>query len=374
MLDRKFEWEQFKTRTNISGKSRGSNMVGVDDALKTYWDAVHGALTPQQQLYAAFDLMKACNSWLKLKKDKAREVKQKQHFKTRWDDIKALANAAFVESHRLSALYASNLRQGELDFERKKLRSATAAPKTTKALDGGYGNERKMWVDSKKTANPISATTLHEAINTLTDDMSIAYDGKLAALYGGNKVLTKNFDQMKVKDWQSIDDIMQKMEAKQGRMARHVAFLKKADRINYMAIVQAGKLVKNNGTNWNTGAWDLPYAMDEYGNVFIGEAAIATPSDRLNHSSLLAGKAVLCAGTLQINNGVLRTFNNNSGHYKPTGTHVYEALLALQDEHADLSQTVVTIKTSEIHGFGNLTVDEVIRAQGVFAPNHPKAY
>jgi len=144
--------------------------------------------------------------------------------------------------------------------------------------------------------------------------------------------------------------------------------------LQYMAMVVGGKLVKSTGAFWDTGTWDTAYAMDEYGNLFIGETSIATRTDRLNHSTMLAGKDVLCAGTVKIAAGQLMTFNNNSGHYKPTGVNVYEALLALQDEHVDLSQTVVTIKTSETHGFGNLTVNEVIAAQGVFALPHPKAY
>jgi hypothetical protein len=141
-----------------------------------------------------------------------------------------------------------------------------------------------------------------------------------------------------------------------------------------MAMVVGGKLVKSTGAFWDTGGWDTAYAMDEYGNIFIGDDTIATRTDRLNHSTMLAGKAVLCAGTMKITAGQLLTFNNNSGHYKPTGVNVYEALLAMQDEHVDLTRTVVTIKTSDQHGFGNLTVDEVIQAQGVFTHPHPKAY
>ncbi len=375
MLDKQFEWAQFKDATNIKGKSRGSNMRDVDDALKMYWDAVRNSPTAQGQLLAAFGLLKACNSWLKGKKDKALGGQGKTHFKTRWDAVKALATAAFIECQKMSAIYSTSVEQSALDYERKKLRSASSQPKTTKGLDGGYSRERDQWVASKKQSNPISGTTLHEVVNMLTDDTSIAYDHGAAQKYGGSKVLGKNFDQMTIKDWQAIEGIMRKLEQDGGgAIKKHVAFLKKADRLQWMAMVSHGKLIKSNGAAWDTGGWDTPYAMDEYGNMFIGDDAIVTISDRLNHSSMLAGKDVLCAGTVKIDQGQLKTFNNNSGHYKPTGANVYAALLALQDEHVDLSQTKVTIKTSEQHGFGDLTVAQVVQSQGLFPTNHPSAY
>lgn len=296
------------------------------------------------------------------------------HSKWGWDAVKDLANAAFIETTQAMNMFNSNLSTSALEYERKKLRSAGTAARPTQGLSGGYKVEREIYLGAKKKANPVSGTTLHEAINALTDPNSISYDAKLAQELGGNKVLSKNFDAMTAKDWQTIEGIMQKMEKTQGTMKRHVLFLKKSERLAFMAIVQNGKLCKSDGTFWDTGAWDEPFAMDEYGNLFIGQGAVLPTTARLNHSSLLAGKDVLCAGTLQIQGGVLKKFNNNSGHYKPTGTHVYQGLLALQDEHVDLSQTVVTIMVSEAHGFGNLTVAQVMAAQGQFAQPHANYY
>lgn len=123
-----------------------------------------------------------------------------------------------------------------------------------------------------------------------------------------------------------------------GAPTRHVALLDKADRLQHMAVVDQGRLKRSNGTLCDTGTWDEPYAMGLYGNLFIGvAAAIVTPTARLNHSSLLAGKGVMCAGTLRVQGGILKKFNNNSGHYRPSGVNVYQRLLALRDEHVDLS-------------------------------------
>jgi len=259
-----------------------------------------------------------------------------------------------------------------MDYERKKLRSMSQPRRDVKQLDGGYARERDLWLKSNKQVSPISGTTLHEAVNALTDQDSIAYDEPAARQYGRNKSVKKSFDKMTIKDWQVIEGLMAKLSAPPSKT--HVAFLRKSARIAHMAMVSKGLLVKNDGTAWDTGTWDLPFAQDEYGSLFIGEDSIVTATERLNHSSLLAGKGVLCAGTLRISAGRLTRFNNNSGHYKPTGEHVYLGLLALQDEHADLSQTAVTIKINDEHGFGDLTVHEVIAAQGVFTQPHPNYY
>lgn len=369
MLALKYKLDAFKDRTNIKGHSRGKNMQGVDNALEAYWGS--GTQGPAAEIQALFDILKACNSWLKLKKDK-NDKGGKSHFQTRWDEVKDLANAAFVECQQMLQVFASNLSAGQIDYERKKLRSMSQPRREVKQLDGGYSRERDLWLKSKKQASPISGTTLHEAVNALTDQDSIAYDDAAARKYGGNRSVNKSFDKMTIKDWQAIEGLMAKLSSPPSKT--HVAFLRKSTRIAHMAMVSNGLLVKNNGSHWDTGTWDMPFAQDEYGNLFIGENSIVTATERLNHSSLLAGKGVLCAGTLQINAGRLMKFNNNSGHYKPTGEHVYRGLLALQDEHADLSQTAVTIKISETHGFGGLTVPEVMAAQGVFTQPHPKYY
>lgn len=57
-----------------------------------------------------------------------------------------------------------------------------------------------------------------------------------------------------------------------GAPTRHVALLDKADRLQHIAIVDQGRLERSNGTLRDTGTWDEPYAMDAYGNLFIGVA------------------------------------------------------------------------------------------------------
>lgn len=325
--------------------------------------------------------MKACNTWLKRKKDKYIAGHLKTHFQTRWDKIKDLATAAHSEVSAIVNLgLEGDLGRGRIEYERKKLRRISNRDRigniqiSKRSLQGSYGNEREMWLESNKTSNPVSATTLHEVIEMVTAEESMVYNAWANQEFGGYKVFGKDFDAMSTKDWYFLDRVMLALEPEVGTLARHVLFLKKSDRMSQMAIPNAqGKLAKVDGSLWDLGGWDTAYAMDEYGNLFIGQG-LGTNTDRFNHSTLLGGKDVLCAGTLKIRNGQLFSFNNNSGHYKPTGVHVYKALLALGEDGVDLSQTLVTIVTTQGHGFGDLTPRVVIQYQGVIPNNHGSAY
>ena len=61
----------------------------------------------------------------------------------------------------------------------------------------------------------------------------------------------------------------------------------------------------------------MMYVMDLANRLYIPDG-IPTGDGTFNHSSMLSGKPVLCAGTLEINNaGKLIYIDNDSGHYKP---------------------------------------------------------
>lgn len=63
------------------------------------------------------------------------------------------------------------------------------------------------------------------------------------------------------------------------------------------------------------------YVVDEDGNFFICEHK----KNKIQHTSFLAGKRVLCAGMIQIDDGKIVDINNRSGHYKSQQRNLYEA-------------------------------------------------
>jgi hypothetical protein len=62
----------------------------------------------------------------------------------------------------------------------------------------------------------------------------------------------------------------------------------------------------------------------------------------LFHSSMNAGKAVFCAGELQINSqGELLTITTRSGHYRPSTYNLYKFLQHLESQRVDISNVKV---------------------------------
>jgi hypothetical protein len=80
------------------------------------------------------------------------------------------------------------------------------------------------------------------------------------------------------------------------------------------------------------------YAMDQGGHIYVhGSNA---PQDLL-HSSFLAGRAVLCAGTIRIEQGQIVWVSTKSGHYKPSVTQMLNLLERLRVYSVNLDKVVV---------------------------------
>lgn len=73
-----------------------------------------------------------------------------------------------------------------------------------------------------------------------------------------------------------------------------------------------------------------------------GEGA-ASPGNGANfyHSSYLAGDAVLCAGTILIENGEIRAVCNDSGHYRPDEANFVSFLQALMMQGVNIQSVIV---------------------------------
>lgn len=74
-----------------------------------------------------------------------------------------------------------------------------------------------------------------------------------------------------------------------------------------------------------------PYACDEHGNFYA--TMFGSKRGEIQHSSILHGKPVVCAGMIRVEQGVLKYIDNDSGHYKPSPDQLKEALRCLRDEH-----------------------------------------
>ena len=67
-----------------------------------------------------------------------------------------------------------------------------------------------------------------------------------------------------------------------------------------------------------------------------------------NHSSLLSGHAVVCAGMIRANSGVLKEIDNSSGHYRPDTQNLADCVRALRRAGIDTSSFRVTDKKTGV--------------------------
>lgn len=390
-LPDKFKYASFKSRTDYTWRRRGSNMEQVDTALKLYWTATTRN-DQSGELSTLLRVVKECNGWMKKKKDK--NTATAGTFKTRWDEINELGQAAFAVASVLRSQLAGTMgapqsaeMRAQLAYEQNRQRhlgarttGGAAVGTTTKALDGSYAAERNMYAAQPKTrgvarANPVSMSTVHE-MHEMFDENKMAYDPAFANKYGGIGAVTKSSRDLSVRDMQQIDRVMVDA-AETGTSApflRHVLYLDKSSRLPYMALVSAGRLFKSDGTtSWNV--VNSAYAMDEYGNLFIDDGGLADKGGkgvRMNHTTFLAGKNVICAGTLTVTDGRLVRLTTNSGHYKPSGVNLYHCLEELRIAGVTITATTIDLKLGENEGH-ETDVLNIVHYRGVL-PNTLTSY
>lgn len=377
-LSNDYSWEKFKKTTKIKGKSRGKNMELVDDALKSYWEGVQRRAASGVELANLLAVVKATNTWFKKKKAKkdanvAGDRKVKAHFITRWNALVDLGKAALAEAKRLAGQLGDANAAAALAYESKKRHAmGKQGGPTLRPLQGTYANERALYVGSGKAGDPVSGTTVHE----IQDKVEGGNFRKWLPKYG--HVFTKSFDELTTADFQTFEQFMTELEqadTNRQPFKHHVRFLRKADRLAHIATVENGRLVKSDGQAWDTGGQQYLYAMDEYANLFVMPAgALNGNTLRTNHSSILAGKDVLCAGEVIIAGGILTYIANSSGHYKPGQNNLYIALSELWEEGLLIGRTVCDIMVTDASGWRGVSASDLIKAEGNLSQNHPSAF
>ena len=84
----------------------------------------------------------------------------------------------------------------------------------------------------------------------------------------------------------------------------------------------------NEGTKKRWGNYPAIWVMDLKGNLYVVPKQFP---GKFNHSSIMAGGDVLCAGEIIVKNGKITHINNRSGHYRPGSGDLRMALKMLRD-------------------------------------------
>lgn len=143
-------------------------------------------------------------------------------------------------------------------------------------------------------------------------------------------------------DMVAVLDFIQDQQAK-GQLQRHLEYMQKADRLAAI-LDNAGDGLFRRGSDpapYNTtgGRRDM-YAVDQMEFIYVSAAPAI--GGTFHHTSFLSGKPVLCAGEMEIQNGVLVHVDNGSGHYQPTTQHLVDCVRMLERKYnVDLSRVSV---------------------------------
>jgi len=125
-------------------------------------------------------------------------------------------------------------------------------------------------------------------------------------------------------------------------------YLNSGQRLQYLLMVKNNgqifrykdNAVFDTGTTWGDKPLSAAYAMDTDERLFsIGDAKGVGVN--WNHSSMLSGHAVICAGEISVTQGRLMKIDNNSGHYKPDSQNLADCVRALGDAGVDLQSFAV---------------------------------
>lgn len=106
-------------------------------------------------------------------------------------------------------------------------------------------------------------------------------------------------------------------------------YLNSTQRLDYLLITQNGKFYRHNAVApFDSGGRMVAYAMDNYERLYCLADARGVGVN-WNHSSLLSGHPVICAGEMIVSQGDLRVIDNNSGHYKPGTDNLADCIRAI---------------------------------------------
>ena len=118
----------------------------------------------------------------------------------------------------------------------------------------------------------------------------------------------------------------------------------------YKLTTRDGKFFDANGKIFDTSSsqtWDgqskAIFVVNEKGDVF---ASTYQKVGEFHHSSLGQGKAVAMAGEMEVDNGILKSISNRSGHYTPKPEYLDQTISHLEQSGIDFKSVEIDILES----------------------------
>lgn len=304
------------------GRTVPGNMAGLIDAVIQYQN---GAGPRIDELYIIY---KECERWLK--KHVSSFFASKQNLREE-AGVRHMMGDVFEELDRQS----NGLGQALSDYRIKKAQGTQG--KTFVSLGKGYHLERKTYEESGKQTMPFSGSYAH---GFLEDNPQS---------FGFQQMTSEKFAQIG-----QHTQVRMYFLNKVQRLKKLVTCVEHTPNQtrwfdiqgNFVSCVQSPMIPKGCSLGC------LLYAMDRYGNLFVemdnstygkqvlnvqnnSSAAAIAARGQTNHSSICAGREVICAGNIYFWKGQLIHIDNASGHYAPTKAALYKAVKLLIEAGAN---------------------------------------
>jgi hypothetical protein len=327
-----------------TSKGIGSSFKGpgrtapIAAALRAYEES--GAKNEAQAERAAYlyQVIKNCNAWSQLKAGKTGG-----NTSGRRRVIVALYNEAQLELRQYPLIMTA--------LDQYARRKAGGPKRQGTGLKDVYAHEGAVYKNLKAQGQFVDAGQPRFAPSATLFHTKLHSDKRAQGTAVGRG--EKQFKNLSFEEFMELDRLLASQY--------QVLYMSKMQRLSYMAAIEDGRfyrategsLIDMSGTTVedDLGQGDAGesataiFACDRYGGLFVVKNDMKDKdgnSIQLNHSTLLAGNEVLCAGTISIKKGVLKGISNLSGHYRPD-TNALKALLRdWQGEDVEI-QTVLVL-------------------------------
>jgi hypothetical protein len=345
---------QWKQQTSRGGKDRDNPLIlDIDVLLGHYWTP--GKTDVQKQKILIL-ILYYCTEWLCTKGEKPKSFRRPH--------IVQLEAAVEAELRSPAMIAATDTRLG-VGGQGKTLHenaNEVLQPRDTAAAK--YGLQAKV-----STARLRAAGIANFTNNKFPAKKNAT--GHLAALQGGwkNNATPDYVDELKV--------LATAGQFKNLGLA-NLEYLSKTDRKQYKVLPWAADGL------WRQGASITPYqtttqtdtsnnrikdmyAMDRNELLYVHTAP--TVKGTFHHSSFLSGKAVICAGEIAIDNGVITHIDNCSGHYLPVTQHLIDCVRVLERKYGVNLQNITVMDMATGHVWNSATA--FLNSQGIPPPQAP---
>jgi len=326
------------TKKGIGSSLKGPGRTApIAAALRAYEESEAKNEAQAERAAYLYQVIKNCNAWSKLKAGET-----SGNTATRRRVVVALYNEAQLELRKYPLIMKA--------LDQYARRKAGGPKRQGASLKDVYVHEGQAYknlkaqgqfVDPAQPRFAPSATLFHS--NAHSDPRA----GGTAFAQGQTP-----FNNLSFEEFMELDRLLASQY--------QVLYLSKMQRLSYMAAIEGGRfyrvttdsLLDMSGTTVedDLGQGDAGesataiFACDRYGGLFIVKNDMKDKdgnSIQLNHSTLLAGNEVLCAGTISVKKGVLRGVTNLSGHYRPDTDALKALLRDWQGEGVNLQSVIV---------------------------------